>query len=73
MSEENNDEKLSVKPKKTLSLRGGGVSQGTVNQSFSRGRTKAVVVETRKRRINKPGEAPKPAEMAPAAPAPTPA
>ena len=74
MSEEDNDEKLSVKPKKTLSLRGGGVSQGTVSQSFSRGRTKSVVVETRKRRINKPGEAPKPAEKA-AAPvaAPTPA
>ncbi|MEZ5881582.1 MAG: translation initiation factor IF-2 [Nitratireductor sp.] len=75
MSEENNDEKLSVKPKKTLSLRGGGVSQGTVNQSFSRGRTKAVVVETRKRRINKPGETPKPAEKVVVAPvaAPTPA
>ncbi|WP_075995341.1 translation initiation factor IF-2 [Salaquimonas pukyongi] len=73
MSEENNDEKLSVKPKKTLSLRGGGVSQGTVNQSFSRGRTKAVVVETRKRRINKPGDTPKPADKAPAAPAAAPA
>jgi len=61
MSEENNDENISVKPKKTLSLRGGGVSQGTVRQNFSHGRSKAVVVETRKRRINKPGDAPKPA------------
>jgi translation initiation factor IF-2 len=59
MSEDKNDEKLSVKPKKTLSLRGGGVSQGTVRQSFSHGRSKSVVVETRKRRINKPqAEAP---------------
>ncbi|MCB1385464.1 MAG: translation initiation factor IF-2 [Nitratireductor sp.] len=65
MSEENNDERLSVKPKQTLSLRG-GVTKGTVRQNFSHGRTKSVVVETRKRRINKPGEAPKPAD-APAA------
>ena len=71
MSEDNNDEKVSVQPKKTLSLRGSGVSQGTVRQNFSHGRSKAVVVETRKRRINKPGEAPKPADetAAPAKPA----
>ncbi len=62
MSEEKDDEKISVTPKKTLSLRGGGVSQGTVRQNFSHGRTKAVVVETRKRRIHKPGEAARPVE-----------
>ncbi len=62
MSEDNNDDKLSVQPKKTLSLRGSGISQGTVKQNFSHGRTKAVVVETRKRRINKPGEAPRAAD-----------
>ncbi|MGB7286585.1 MAG: translation initiation factor IF-2 [Salaquimonas sp.] len=64
MSEENNDDKTNSAPKKTLSLRGGGVSQGTVKQSFSHGRTKAVVVETRKRKLNKPGDAPKPVEAA---------
>ena len=62
MSEDHNDDKLSVQPKKTLSLRGSGISQGTVKQNFSHGRTKAVVVETRKRRINKPGEAPRTAD-----------
>ncbi|WP_341760380.1 translation initiation factor IF-2 [Candidatus Endowatersipora endosymbiont of Watersipora subatra] len=39
----------------TLSLRGRGVS-GTVRQSFSHGRTNSVVVETKKRRIIKPGD-----------------
>jgi translation initiation factor IF-2 len=63
MNEEKDDDKISVKPKKTLSLRGSGVSQGTVRQNFSHGRSKSVVVETRKRRINKPGETPKPAEI----------
>lgn len=43
-------------PKKTLSLKGSGLSQGTVRQNFSHGRSKAVVVETRKRRIGKPTE-----------------
>ncbi len=64
----------SPKEKKTLTLRGSGISQGTVRQNFSHGRTKSVVVETRKRRITKPGEAPvadaAPAQTAPAAPAP---
>ncbi len=70
MSEDKNDENVSVQSKKTLSLRGSGVSQGTVRQNFSHGRSKAVVVETRKRRINKPGDAPKPAaeSVAPAKP-----
>ncbi len=68
----------SPKEKKTLTLRGSGISQGTVRQNFSHGRTKSVVVETRKRRITKPGETPAapaqaatPAEAKPAAtPAP---
>jgi len=70
MSDEKDDEKVSVQPKKTLSLRGSGVSQGTVRQNFSHGRSKAVVVETRKRRITKPGEKPAEAPTAPKAPEP---
>ena len=54
---ENNDDTKSTDTKKTLSLSGGGVSQGIVRQNFSHGRSKSVVVETRKRRINKPGVA----------------
>ncbi|HQF30854.1 MAG TPA: translation initiation factor IF-2 associated domain-containing protein, partial [Hyphomicrobiales bacterium] len=45
---------LSVAPKKTLTLKRSGVEQGTVRQSFSHGRTKAVVVEKKKRRIVPP-------------------
>jgi len=59
------DKKLSVTPSKTLSLKRSGVEQGVVRQSFSHGRTKAVVVEKVKRRIG-PGEAKAP-EPAPAA------
>ncbi len=55
MSEnEGGDKEAGTEKKKTLSLRGGGLSQGTVRQNFSHGRTKSVVVETRKRRIAKP-------------------
>ena len=39
------DKKLSVAPTKTLTLKPRGVEQGVVKQSFSHGRTKAVVVE----------------------------
>jgi len=53
----NTGEKLSVTPSKTLSLKRGGVEQGVVRQSFSHGRSKAVVVEKVKRRIAGPGEA----------------
>jgi translation initiation factor IF-2 len=60
------DKTLSVSPKKTLTLKP-RVEQGTVRQSFSHGRSKSVVVETRgKRRV--PGEA-APAEAPAAAPA----
>ncbi len=51
----NPGEKLTVAPSKPLSLKR-SVEQGVVRQSFSHGRTKAVVVEKVKRRIG-PGEA----------------
>ncbi|WP_315919169.1 translation initiation factor IF-2 [Mesorhizobium sp. SP-1A] len=72
------DKTLSVTPKKTLTLKRPGVEQSTVRQNFSHGRTKSVVVET-KRKFVKPGEKPEPtaqtvfAPRQPAAPAPTPA
>ncbi len=50
------DEKtLTVNPKKTLTLKRPGIEQSTVRQNFSHGRTKSVVVET-KRKFVKPGE-----------------
>jgi translation initiation factor IF-2 len=63
-STKNSGEKLSVTSGKTLTLKRGGVEQGVVRQSFSHGRSKAVVVEKVKRRIAGPGEAK--AEPAPA-------
>jgi translation initiation factor IF-2 len=51
----NTSDKLSVSSTKTLTLKRGGVEQGVVRQSFSHGRSKAVVVEKVKRRIG-PGE-----------------
>jgi len=60
----NSGEKLSVTSGKTLTLKRGGVEQGVVRQSFSHGRSKAVVVEKVKRRVAGPGEAK--AEPAPA-------
>ncbi len=43
--------------KKTLGLKGGGPRSGSVKQSFSHGRTKSVVVETKRKRVvvPKPG------------------
>src|SRR5690349_13516369 len=63
----------------TLKPRGGSVNAGTVRQSFSHGRSKTVVVETKRRRAPGPGERPeverpvvearpRPAPSAPAAP-----
>ena len=52
----NSGEKLSVSSTKTLTLKRGGVEQGVVRQSFSHGRSKAVVVEKVKRRLAGPGE-----------------
>ncbi|MGX9356102.1 translation initiation factor IF-2 [Roseobacteraceae bacterium S113] len=45
--------------KKPLGLRGGGPRGGSVKQSFSHGRTKSVVVETKRKRVvvPKPGAA----------------
>ncbi len=72
------DKTLSVTPKKTLTIKRPGTEQGTVRQSFSHGRTKAVVVETKKRKFSRPDEKPeaaptaaglKPKAEAPAAPA----
>src|SRR5271165_6048597 len=58
MSETNNSDKSlgTAPPKATLHLKR-PVEQGTVRQSFSHGRSKAVVVEKVKRRILTPGEA----------------
>jgi hypothetical protein len=49
MTDNNDDKTLHVSGKKTLTLKPSGLTQGTVRQDMGRGRTKAVVVETRKR------------------------
>ncbi len=74
MSETGNSDKTmtAAPPKATLHLKR-PVEQGTVRQSFSHGRSKAVVVEKVKRRILTPGEAAAGARPAAAAPAPAPA
>jgi translation initiation factor IF-2 len=64
------DKTLSVTPKKTLTLKRPGMEQGTVRQNFSHGRTKSVVVETKKRKFSLPGEKP---EVAPSVFTPKPA
>ncbi|WP_086993709.1 translation initiation factor IF-2 [Rhizobium sullae] len=64
MTDSNDDKTLGAK--KTLTLKPSGISQGTVRQDMGRGRTKAVVVETRKRRPMRP-EDDRPATPAPAA------
>lgn len=83
MTDNKDDKTLSVAGKKTLTLKPTGVNQGTVRQDMGRGRTKAVVVETRKRRPTRPEDerapqaqtsTPAPAQAAaPVAPAPAPA
>ena len=55
------DTTLSVAPTKTLTLKR-PVEAGIVRQSFSHGRSKAVVVEKVKRRAIAPGEAHPPRE-----------
>src|SRR5206468_6324984 len=50
-TEKTGEKKLSVSSTKTLTLKGRGVEQGVVRQSFSHGRTKAVVVEKVKSRV----------------------
>src|ERR1700686_4360 len=75
----NTGDKLSVSSTKTLTLKRGGVEQGVVRQSFSHGRSKAVVVEKVKRRAVGPGgelkseAAPAPKRTAAPAAAPQPA
>ncbi|MEP3464663.1 MAG: translation initiation factor IF-2 associated domain-containing protein, partial [Parasphingorhabdus sp.] len=59
------DKTISVERGKTLGLKSGGGDSGTVRQSFSHGRTKAVVVEKKKRRVVLPGQEPKPEMAAP--------
>ena len=49
---------VNVNVKKTLSLKPAGVTQGTVRQNMSHGRSKQVLVETKKRKITLPGEKP---------------
>ena len=73
-SKNSGDKTLTVAPTKTLTLKR-PVEQGVVRQSFSHGRSKAVVVEKVKRRTIGPGEthAPHPPAAAPAAPPPPPA
>ncbi|RWM09403.1 MAG: translation initiation factor IF-2 [Mesorhizobium sp.] len=72
------DKTLSVTPKKTLTLKRPGLEQGTVRQNFSHGRTKSVVVETKKRKFSLHGDKPEPVAPSvftpkPAAAAPAPA
>ncbi|HSZ50641.1 MAG TPA: translation initiation factor IF-2 [Caulobacteraceae bacterium] len=63
---------LTLKPRT-----GGAVSSGMVKQSFSHGRSKTVVVETKRRRVDAPAasvpERRPPVETRPPAPAPRPA
>src|SRR5438876_912758 len=47
-TEKTGEKKLSVSPSKTLTLKGRGVEQGVVRQSFSHGRTKADEEKRRK-------------------------
>ncbi len=66
---DNNDDNTTNPPgnapeKKTLSLKSGGVSQGMVRQDIGRGRSKAVVVETRKRRSVRPEDEKQPQPQA---------
>ncbi|WP_288431548.1 translation initiation factor IF-2 [uncultured Agrobacterium sp.] len=81
MTDNNDDKTLNAQPKKTLTLKPGGLNQGTVRQDMGRGRTNAVVVETRKRRPMRPEDekqggaaaapvAQQPRAAAPAAPVP---
>jgi translation initiation factor IF-2 len=68
MTDSNDDKTLGGAGKKTLTLKPSGMSQGTVRQDMGRGRTKAVVVETRKRRPMRPEDERPITPAAPAAP-----
>lgn len=56
MNDSKDDNNNDASGKKTLTLKGAGVGSGTVRQDMGRGRSKSVVVETRKRRISRPDE-----------------
>lgn len=71
MTDTKDDKTLTVTPKKTLTLKRPGIEQGTVRQNFSHGRTKSVVVETKKRKFSAPGERETTPVITPAAPKPT--
>src|SRR5258708_34107896 len=64
MTDQNDNDRPARSPL-TLKPRGGAVSSGTVKQSFSHGRSKTVVVETKRRR----GDTPPAASSGPARPA----
>ncbi|HVK91873.1 MAG TPA: translation initiation factor IF-2 [Mycoplana sp.] len=72
MTDNKDDKTISVAGKKTLTLKPHGVQQGTVRQDMGRGRTKAVVVETRKRRPSRPEDERAPAHAPAHTPAPSP-
>ena len=71
-SKSNDDKTLGVDNKKTLTLKRSNVEQSTVRQNFSHGRTKAVVVETKKRKFSRPDDKPAATEAVAAKPAETP-
>lgn len=66
------DDKTLGVNKKTLTLKRPGVEQSTVRQNFSHGRTKSVVVETKKRKFSLPDQKPEVAPVAAPTPAPAP-
>ncbi|WP_370321093.1 translation initiation factor IF-2 [Oricola sp.] len=81
MSDTTDDKKTGADSKRTLTLKRSGGDKSTVRQNFSHGRSKSVVVETRKRKFTRPDEKPasgslagglKPRAAAPAAEAPKP-
>jgi translation initiation factor IF-2 len=84
MSDDNENRGGRERAPLTLKPRGGAVNAGTVKQSFSHGRTKTVVVETKRRRVDVPAPGERGADRVerdrpvfdvarprPAAPAPT--
>ncbi|RCL00260.1 MAG: translation initiation factor IF-2 [Candidatus Tokpelaia sp. JSC188] len=57
MSDKKNEDKTSsVSHKKTLTLKRSSVEHSMVKQNFSHGRVKAVVVETKRRKITRPND-----------------
>jgi len=64
------DKKTGADGKRTLTLKRSGGDKSTVRQNFSHGRSKSVVVETRKRKFTRPDEKPAAGPAKVAAPAP---